>query len=243
MAKEKELKNADAGQETSDQDKPARKSASARRKDPTPSVEPIRTVEATTPEPVEAVEPEKPKPENARWYAIHTYSGHEAKVSRNILLRADYEGLSHLIVRTFIPEEEEMRVVAGKTRKVKRKLFPGYVFIEMVLDDPTIQLVKSTTGVTGFLSSGNKPISLKENEVRHLEDLKEGKQPPRVEFEKGDIVRVTQGPFAEFTGKIDEVMIDKQKLRVLIELFGRDTPVELAFNEVDKEIADPSRKH
>jgi len=138
MAKDKELKNADSGQDTPDQDKPARK-ATVRRKDSTPTIEPIRTVEATTPEPVEAVETEKPKPENARWYAIHTYSGHEAKVSRNILLRADYEGLSHLIVRTFIPEEEEMRVVAGKTRKVKRKLFPGYVFIEMVLDDPTIQ--------------------------------------------------------------------------------------------------------
>lgn len=178
------------------------------------------------------------------WYAIHTYSGHENKVATNIVRRAESLGLKGRIAQTFIPMEKEMRVIAGKTREMPRKMFPGYVFIEMMLDDVTWHLVKNTTGVTGFLSSGDKPIPLKEEEVKQLSDIKEGKQPTRVEFEVGDIVRVTSGPFAEFTGKIDEVNLEKQKMRVLIELFGRDTPVELAFNEVDKEISEsrPQKK-
>lgn len=170
-----------------------------------------------------------------RWYAIHTYSGHENKVALNIQRRADSLKLGHLIKRTFIPLEQEVKVVNGKPRTVNKKVFPGYVLIEMVLDDVTWHLVKNTTGVTGFISNGNRPVALQQHEVQQIiRELEEGPQKPKVEFQKGDIVRVLQGPFAEFTGKIDEVNLDRQKLRVLIELFGRDTPVEMEFTQVQK---------
>jgi len=172
-----------------------------------------------------------------RWYAIHTYSGHENKVALNIKRRADSLGLGEKIKRTFIPMEQEVKVVAGKPRTVNKKVFPGYVLIEMVLDDNTWHLVKNTTGVTGFVSSGNRPVPLQQSEVQQIiKELEEGPQKPKVEFQKGDLVRVLSGPFAEFTGKIDEVNLDRQKLRVLIELFGRDTPVELEFTQVEKSI-------
>lgn len=171
------------------------------------------------------------------WYAIHTYSGHENKVAMNIQRRAESLGLGNLIKRTYIPIEEEMKVVNGKPRTIKKKVFPGYVLIEMVLDDMTWHLVKNTTGVTGFISNGNRPVALQQHEVQQIiRELTEGPQKPKIEFQKGDIVRVLQGPFAEFTGKIDEVNLDRQKLRVLIELFGRDTPVELEFTQVEKSV-------
>jgi transcriptional antiterminator NusG len=169
------------------------------------------------------------------WYAIHTYSGHENKVAMNIQRRAESLGLGGQIKRTFIPMEQEVKVVNGKPRTINKKVFPGYVLIEMALDDVTWHLVKNTTGVTGFISNGNRPVALQQHEVQQIiKELEEGPQKPKVEFQKGDIVRVLQGPFAEFTGKIDEVNLDRQKLRVLIELFGRDTPVELEFTHVQK---------
>lgn len=178
-----------------------------------------------------------PETSPVRWYAIHTYSGHENKVALNIRRRADSLGLSEKIKRTFIPMEQEVKVVSGKPRTVNKKVFPGYVLIEMVLDDNTWHLVKNTTGVTGFVSSGNRPVPLQQSEVQQIiKELEEGPQKPKVEFQKGDLVRVLSGPFAEFTGKIDEVNLDRQKLRVLIELFGRDTPVELEFTQVEKSL-------
>ncbi|HEY3267601.1 MAG TPA: transcription termination/antitermination protein NusG [Armatimonadota bacterium] len=173
------------------------------------------------------------------WYAIHTYSGHENKVATNIQRRADSLGMGEKIRRTFIPMEQEIKVVNGKPRTVNKKVFPGYVLIEMVLDDSTWHLVKNTTGVTGFISSGNPPVpvALQQHEVQRIvRELEEGPQKPKVEFQKGDVVRVLSGPFADLTGKIDEVNLDRQKLRVLIELFGRDTPVELEFPQVEKSL-------
>lgn len=171
------------------------------------------------------------------WYAIHTYSGHENKVATNIQRRAESLGLTDKIKRTFIPTEQEVKVVNGKPRTVHKKVFPGYVLIEMSLDDTTWHLVKSTNGVTGFISNGNVPVALRPDEVLQIErELEEGPQKPKVEFQKDDVVRVLSGPFAEFTGKIEEVNLDRQKLRVLIELFGRDTPVELEFTQVEKQV-------
>lgn len=171
------------------------------------------------------------------WYAIHTYSGHENKVATNIRVRAESLGLKDKIKRTYIPMEQEIRVVNGKPRTVNKKVFPGYVLIEMALDETTWHLVKNTTGVTGFISNGNQPVALRPDEVQQIiRELEEGPQKPKVEFQKDDVVRVLSGPFAEFTGKIEEVNMDRQKLRVLIELFGRDTPVELEFTQVEKEV-------
>ena len=171
------------------------------------------------------------------WYAVHTYSGHENKVMTNIMRRAESMGLQNKIFRILVPTEAETRTRAGKKTEVKRKVFPGYVLIDMVLDDSTWYLVKSTTGVTGFVSSGNKPVPLQDREVQDILDAEEGNIPvPVVKFEKGEVIRVTAGPFTEFTGKIEEVNADKEKVRVLISIFGRDTPVELDFQQIEKVI-------
>jgi transcriptional antiterminator NusG len=171
------------------------------------------------------------------WYAVHTYSGHEKKVKTNIERRAETMNLKDKIYRILVPEDTETRNRGGKKTEVKRKVFPGYVLIDMVLDDTTWYLVKSTTGVTGFVSSGNKPVPLQDREVR---DILEAIDPsnaaarPKKIWEKGQVVRVTSGPFTELTGKIEDVNDQKNTLRVLISIFGRDTPVELDFNEVEK---------
>jgi transcriptional antiterminator NusG len=155
----------------------------------------------------------------------------------NILRRAESMGLKDKVFRILVPTELEVRTRAGKKTEVKRKVYPGYVLIEMVYDDSTWYLIKSTTGVIGFIGSGNKPVPLSESEVRDILATTEGTQPtPIVKFEKGEVVRVTSGPFSEFTGKIEEINPDKEKLRVLISIFGRDTPVELDFGQVEKVI-------
>jgi transcriptional antiterminator NusG len=169
------------------------------------------------------------------WYAVHTYSGHENKVKTNIERRAESMGLKDRIFRILIPTEQELRTRGGKKREVARKIFPGYVLIEMVLDDQTWYLVKSTTGVTGFVSSGNKPVPLQDKEVANILEAVEGpRQKPRVLWEKTQVIRVMSGPFADFTGTIEDVNVQKEKLRVLISIFGRDTPVELDFTQVEK---------
>jgi len=169
------------------------------------------------------------------WYAVHTYSGHENKVKINIERRAGSMNLQDKIFRILVPTDTETRNRNGKKAEVKRKVFPGYVLIDMVLDDATWYLVKSTTGVTGFVSSGNKPVPLQEREIRDILDAIEGVVArPKMTWEKGQVVRVTAGPFADFTGKIEDVQEQREKLRVLISIFGRDTPVELDFNQVEK---------
>ncbi len=177
------------------------------------------------------------------WYAVHTYSGHENKVMTNILRRAESMSLQEKIFRILVPTETEMRTRVGKAGKpsikveMKRKVFPGYVLIDMVLDDSTWYLIKSTTGVTGFVSSGTKPIPLQDREIRDILESVEGDVPaPVIKFEKNEVVRVMAGPFSDFTGKIEDVNADKEKLKVLISIFGRDTPVELDFQQVEKVI-------
>lgn len=173
-----------------------------------------------------------------KWYAVHTYTGHENKVMTNILRRAETMHLDNKIFRILVPTETEIRARAGKKQEVKRKLFPGYILIEMVMDPDTQYLVKSTTGVSDFIPpvrSEERPVPLKEHEVRDLLEAVEGRTPtPVVRFDKGEIIRVIAGPFADFTGKIEEVHPEKEKARVLISIFGRDTPVELDFQQIDK---------
>lgn len=170
-----------------------------------------------------------------QWYAVHTYSGHENKVKTNIERRAESMNLKDKIFRILVPTESELRTRAGKRQEVQRKVFPGYVLIEMVLDDTTWYLVKSTTGVTGFVSSGNKPVPLQDKEVQDILDAIEAPdRKPKVKWSKDDVVRVVAGPFTDFTGKIEEVNVQKEKLKVLISIFGRDTPVELDFAQVER---------
>lgn len=169
------------------------------------------------------------------WYAVHTYSGHENKVKTNIERRAESLGLKDKISRILVPVEEETRTKNGRRTNIKRKVFPGYLLIEMELDDTTWYLVKNTIGVTGFVSSGNKPVPLQDREVANiLESLSDGTRKAKPAWAKGEVVRITTGPFADFTGSIEEVNPDKEKVKVLISIFGRDAPVELEFNQIER---------
>jgi transcription termination/antitermination protein NusG len=169
------------------------------------------------------------------WYAVHTYAGHENKVKTTIERRAESMNLKDKILRILIPTEQELRTRNGKRREIQRKVFPGYVLIEMILDETTWYLIKSTTGVTGFVSSGNKPVPLQEKEILNILAAVEGpRQKPKVLWEVNQVIRVTLGPFADFTGTIQEVNAPKEKVKVLISIFGRDTPVELDFGQIEK---------
>lgn len=170
-----------------------------------------------------------------QWYAVHTYAGHENKVKKTIERRAESMNMKDKIGRILVPTETELRTRGGKRQEVQRKVFPGYILIEMILDDDTWHLVRSTTGVTGFVTSGNKPVPLQEQEIKEiLEAIESPDRKPKVRWSKDDVVRVVSGPFTDFTGKIEEVNVQKEKLKVLISIFGRDTPVELDFSQVER---------
>lgn len=170
------------------------------------------------------------------WYAVHTIAGHENKVRDVLTRRAQVEGLWQLdIYDILIPTEREMTTRNGKRYEMDRKVFPGYILVQMQLSDEAYKLVKSTSGVTGFVQSGNKPVPLEDYEVRRiLTNLETSKEAPKISWQKGDAIRVVEGPFSDFSGKIEEVNSDREKLKVLINIFGRDTPVELDFTQVEK---------
>ncbi|MED3561251.1 transcription termination/antitermination protein NusG [Bacillus xiapuensis] len=172
------------------------------------------------------------------WYVVHTYSGYENKVKANLEKRVESMGMADKIFRVVVPEEEETEIKNGKKKVVKRKVFPGYVLVEIVMTDDSWYVVRNTPGVTGFVGSagsGSKPTPLLPDEVAVL--LKRmGVEEKRldVDFEIGETVRVKEGPFANFTGTVEEMDKDKAKLKVLVNMFGRDTPVELDFTQIDK---------
>lgn len=170
------------------------------------------------------------------WYAVHTIAGHENKVRDVLTRRAQVEGLWDFdIFQILIPTEKELQTRNGKRYEMDRKVFPGYILIQMMMSDDSYKLVKSTSGVTGFVQSGNKPVPLEEYEVRRImTNLEASKEAPKVNWNKGDAIRVVEGPFSDFSGKIEEVNADREKLKVLINIFGRDTPVELEFTQVEK---------
>lgn len=170
------------------------------------------------------------------WYAVHTIAGHENKVRDVLTRRAQVEGLwDYDLFEILIPTEKELHTRNGKRVEKDKKVFPGYILVNMVMSDDAFKLVKSTSGVTGFVQSGNKPIPLEDYEVRRImTNLEASQEAPKVAWNKGENIRVVEGPFSDFTGKIEEVSTEKEKLKVLINIFGRDTPVELDFNQVEK---------
>jgi transcriptional antiterminator NusG len=171
-----------------------------------------------------------------KWYIVHTYSGHENKARLTLLERVRNNGLSEFFGQVLVPTESVMEVVKGQRRTTTRKFFPGYMFVQMHLDDRTFSLVKNTPKITGFLG-GNKPTPVPESQITGLQtNIAEGKTKPkaRVVFEAGDKVRVVEGPFANFAATVEEVKPDKQKVKVLVSIFGRSTPVELDFTQVEK---------
>jgi len=182
-----------------------------------------------------AVPPPPPTAEK-KWYIVHTYSGHENKAKLTLLERVKNNGLSEYFGDVLVPTESVMEVVKGQRRTTTRKFFPGYMFVQMILDDRTFHLVKNTPKITGFLG-GTKPTPVPEREITGVQtNMTEGKVKPkaRVVFEVGERVRVIDGPFANFAGTIEEVKTDKQKVKVVVSMFGRPTPVELDFAQVEK---------
>ncbi|MGE0001663.1 MAG: transcription termination/antitermination protein NusG [Fimbriimonadaceae bacterium] len=170
------------------------------------------------------------------WYAVHTLSGHENKVRTLLIRRAEIEGAwGEDIFEILIPTEQEMSSRAGKRVLVDRKVFPGYILVQMNLTDETYKIVKGTSGITGFVQSGNRPVPLEEYEVKRImSNIEESQVAPKVAFGKNDVVRVIDGPFIDYTGKIEEINPEHEKVKVLISIFGRDTPVELEFAAVEK---------
>ena len=181
-------------------------------------------------------------PENAnpdlKWYVVHAYSGMEKAVERNIVERVQRAGMQGKFGRILVPTEEVVEVKNGVKRTTERKFFPGYVLVEMVMDDDTWHLVKHTSKVTGFVGGArNRPAPISEDEVMKIvNQMQEGSDRPKykVEFDVGEYVRVKEGPFADFNGTVEEVNYEKSKLRVLVTIFGRATPVELEFGQVEK---------
>jgi transcriptional antiterminator NusG len=175
------------------------------------------------------------KQENQKWYVIHTYSGYENKVKTNLEHRIASMDMADKIFRVVVPTEEELEIKNGQRRTVQKKIFPGYVLVEMILEDDSWYVVRNTPGVTSFVGTGNTPTPLPESEVQAiLKQMREEKPQVRVTYHKGDRVKIIDGPFADFMGTIDEVNTEKNKLRALVSMFGRETPVELDFLQVEK---------
>src|SRR6516162_5442418 len=197
-----------------------------------PSSEPEASATTT------AVAEEKPKNPNMKWYIIHTYSGFERKVKESLESRVRaYPELEHRIGRVLIPTESVTEVRGGKKYTSERMFYPGYVLVEMDMDDNVWHVVKGTPRVTGFVGTGQQPTPLSEEEVNQIVyRVADSKEKPKlkVKFEKNESVRITEGPFASFTGDIDEVNEDRETLKVMVTIFGRSTPVELEFGQVEK---------
>ncbi|HHT27067.1 MAG TPA: transcription termination/antitermination protein NusG [Firmicutes bacterium] len=169
------------------------------------------------------------------WFVIHTYSGYENKVKANLERRVESMGMEDKIFRVLVPIIEEIDFKDGKKRIAKKKVFPGYVLVEMIMSDDSWYVVRNTPGVTGFVGSGSKPIPLDRSEVKAiLKQMGFDEGRPRVAFAVGDHIRVSTGPFANFDGHIAEVDIERGKVRVVISMFGRETPIELDFEQIEK---------
>lgn len=170
-----------------------------------------------------------------KWYVIHTYSGYENKVKANLEHRISSMDMENKIFQVVIPTEDVMEIKGGKKQVTQKKVFPGYILVNMELDDDSWYVVRNTPGVTGFVGSNTKPVPLSKDEVeRIIHRAVAGKPKPKTEFTEGQSVKVISGPLADFTGTIAEINLDQNKLKVLVSIFGRETPVELSFSQVAK---------
>jgi transcriptional antiterminator NusG len=191
--------------------------------------------EVVTPE----VAPEEVKPhspsDDAKWYIVHTYSGHENKVSKSLKQRIESMGFENRIFDIIVPVRDTVKVSQGKKETIKEKIFPGYVLVKMILDDESWLLVRTTQGVTAFIGAGNKPTPISDKEVQAIQKFMATEEPLyKTAFVTGEAVKITDGPFTDFLGTIDNIDEAKGKLKVLVSIFGRETPVELDFLQVSK---------
>lgn len=188
----------------------------------------LETAEGLSPENGEEEQQGDPR---AKWYVIHTYSGHENKVKVNIEKLVENRGMQDLVLEIIVPTEDRVEIKDGQRKIKTRKMFPGYVLVKMIVTNESWYLVRNTQGVTGFVGHGSEPIPLTNEEVRRMGIEK---VTIKLDISPGDSVKVINGPFESFMGVVEEVNFDKQTLKVRISMFGRDTPVELEFGQVDK---------
>ncbi|EPZ45908.1 transcription termination/antitermination protein NusG [Alicyclobacillus acidoterrestris] len=172
------------------------------------------------------------------WYVIHTYSGYENKVKSNLESRVQSMGMEDRIFNVMVPTEDELELKNGKKRVVQRKVFPGYVLVEMVMTDDSWYVVRNTPGVTGFVGStgaGSKPVPLLPHEVQAILKSMDANEPKsNVKYDVGEVVRLVEGPFADMVGTVEEVNPEHQKLKVLVSMFGRETPLEVEYQQVER---------
>ncbi len=201
------------------------------------SVEESETEKQNTDQPTSENRPPKTDNSNpnARWYVVHTYSGHENKVAHTLKQRIESEHLENKILEVLVPMQEKIEIKGGKKVNVKEKIFPGYILVKMVLDDTSWLAVRTTQGVTSFVGMGNKPTPISDAEVQTIIKFTKTEAPMYKQvFTANDTVKIVDGPFADFIGKIDSVDEEKGKVRVLVSIFGRETPVELDFLQIKK---------
>ncbi|MEN9886632.1 MAG: transcription termination/antitermination factor NusG [Pseudomonadota bacterium] len=189
-------------------------------------------------EAITTTESAAPEQSNLRWYVVHAYSGMEKAVERNLRERISRSGMETKFGRIMVPTEEVVEMKNGQRRTTERKFYPGYVLVEMEMDDDTWHLVKNTNKVTGFVGGArNRPAPISERDFQNImSQMAEGSEKPRhkVEFMVGEVIRVKEGPFADFNGSIEDVNYEKNKVRVSVTIFGRATPVELEFSQIEK---------
>ena len=179
--------------------------------------------------------PAEPVPEGPAWYVIHCYSGYENKVRHNLEQRIETMGMKDKVFDVVVPTQEEIEVRDGKRRTVERHIFPGYVLVNMLLSEESWFVVRNTPGVTGFVGMGNMPTPLRQEEVAQILKRMEAEAPTvKVSFKVGERVRIIDGPFNDFRGVVSEIDMERTKVRVMVSFFGRETPVELDFLQVEK---------
>lgn len=171
----------------------------------------------------------------AKWYVVHTYSGHENKVAETLKQRAETMGMTNFILEMLIPTQEKIQIKRGKKQSVREKIFPGYMMIKMILTDESWLLVRTTQGITGFVGVGNKPTPIAAAEVKTIQKyMSQGAPSYKANFEPGEAVKVVEGPFIDYIGTVDNINESKGKVTVLLSFFGRETPVEFDFLQVNK---------
>ncbi|MBQ6516363.1 transcription termination/antitermination protein NusG [bacterium] len=191
--------------------------------------------EVAVEEKAEAPVKQAKKEQQKRWYIVHTYSGYENKVKSNLEKRIEYMNMSDKIFRIEVPQKTVTQIKGGKKQEKDEKIFPGYVLVEMIMDEDSWYVVRHTAGVTKFVGSAKKPIPAKDSEIKKvIQRSTSTTQKVEMDVKVGDKVRITSGPFAEFVGDITEVYPDKAKLRANVSIFGRETPVELEYKQIQK---------
>jgi transcriptional antiterminator NusG len=183
----------------------------------------------------EAGEEKHARPEGTEWFVIHSYSGYENKVQKNLLHRIESMEMQDKIFQVVVPTEEEVELKDGHRRTIERRVFPGYILVEMVMDEDSWYVVRNTPGVTGFVGFGNKPTPLRPDEVDKILKRMDAEAPKiKVSFKVGQKVRIVEGPFEDFMGTVDEIDLDRARVKVLVSFFGRETPIELDFLQVER---------